>query len=219
MFGDVGVAESQISDGVPREKAKRNPEAILKGFGADVHLVGAKVDSNMDVVLTANQVQRIREAKDVGAALERSVAAVAKGEISVDEQNRNQTAAIGSRRTRLGSGSTGAAQVGEGNADAGEVSGSASAGALRSDVIEDAIVAEAELIDGGGGKDVGLADGDVAGVVDDALIAAEGASLGKRARPAAARDIRNGLIVTKAREDIIGARESVIQANIKLGFE
>ena len=219
MFGNIHKAERQVSDGISREKPKGNPEAILEGFSTDVHLVSAEVNADVDVVLAADQIEGIREAKDVGATLKRSVAAIAKGEVSVGKQDRNQTAAVGTRRTRFGSGSTGAAQVGEGNAGAGEVSGSATVRALGSDVIEDAVIAEAELIDGGGGKEVSLADGDVAGVVEDSLVTAKSAGLGEGARAAAARNVGGGLIVAKAREDIIGAGKSVIHADIELGFE
>jgi len=36
------------------ESAKGKPEAILEGLGADVHLIGAEINSDMQVVLAAN---------------------------------------------------------------------------------------------------------------------------------------------------------------------
>ena len=57
--------------------------------------------------------------------------------------------------------------------------GFATPGALRSDVVEDAVVTEAKLVHGRRGKDVRFADGDVARVVDDSLVAAKGVGFGK----------------------------------------
>src|SRR6202166_67102 len=218
VFGDAHVAQGKIGFGITGESAQRNPETILEGFGADVHLIGAYINSDMDVVLAANQIDGIVKRKDVSAALKRGVTAIANRPQAAVEQDGNQAAAVRPRCTLRGPWSARAAQVRAGNANAREVGGIASARALRSDVIEDAVIAEGELIDGGRRKDVSFADGHVAGVVDDALIAAEGALLDLRANTAAARHIGGGLIIAKAREDIVGVGERVVQADIELGF-
>src|ERR1700688_1112959 len=218
VFGDAHVAQGKVGFGITGESAQRNPVTILEGFGADVHLIGAYINSDMDVVLAANQIDGIVKRKDVSAALKRGVTAIANRPQAAVEQDGNQAAAVRPRCTLLGPWSARAAQVRAGNANAREVGGVASARALGSDVIEDAVIAEGELIDGGGRKDVSFADGHVAGVVDDALIAAEGALLDLRANTAAARHIGDGLIIAKARKDIVGVGERVIQADIELGF-
>ncbi len=65
---------------------------------------------------------------------------------------------------------------------------------------------------------MGLTDGNASCVILESLVAAKGASLSKRIGPATARDEGDGLIVAKAREDIVRAGEGVIHADIELGF-
>src|SRR4029077_7262870 len=85
---------------------------------------------------------------------------------------------------------------------------------LRGDVVEDAVITEAELVHSKRRKDVCLADGYVAGVVDDALVAAECALFGESGR--AAWNVRVRLVIAEAGEYGIRSREIVIDANIEL---
>lgn len=64
---------------------------------------------------------------------------------------------------------------------------------------------------------MGFAEGHVAGVIDDALVAAEGASLGKTAGKAA-RNEGVGIVVAKTAEDSVVGSQVVIHANVKLRF-
>src|SRR3984957_763848 len=158
VFGDVHVAQGKVGFGITGENDKKNPETILEGFGADVHLIDAYINSDMDVVLAANQIDGIVKRKNISAALKRGETAVANRPQAAVEQDGNQAAAVGPRCTLRAPGSARAAQVRAGNANPREVGGIATARALRSDVIKDAVIAEGELIDGGGGKDVSLDD-------------------------------------------------------------
>src|ERR1700676_2471217 len=112
----------------------------------------------MDVAFAANQMDCIVKRKNISATLKRGETAIANRPQAAVEQDGNQAAAVRARRTLLAAWSAGAAQVRAGNANAGEVGGIASARALRSDVVEDAVIAEGELIDGGGRKNVSFAD-------------------------------------------------------------
>src|SRR4029077_18227144 len=107
------------------------------------------------------------------AALKRCEAAIAKRKEPVGDQDRRQTAAKGAGCAGGAAGSAGTAQIRAGNADTGEVGRGATTGALGSDVVKDAVIAEGELIYGCRRKDVGLANRHAASVVTDALIAAE----------------------------------------------
>ena len=91
-----------------------------------------------------------------------------------------------------------------------------STGARGSDVVEDAVVPKAELVNRDGRKDVGLADGDIACVIDDALIAAERALL--RESGSATGDERSGLIVAEAGEQAIRVGEILVHADIEFCF-
>ncbi len=62
----------------------RNPESILKGLGACIHLVRADPKSYLEIMLAANQVEGITEREDICSALERRVAAIAKGPVSAN---------------------------------------------------------------------------------------------------------------------------------------
>ena len=84
----------------------------------------------------------------------------------------NQSAAIGPRLA--GGAAIRTTQVGAGDAEHRRF---ASPRALRSDVVEDAIVAKAELVHGYWRNDVSLTDGHVASMIEDSLVAAEGTLL------------------------------------------
>ena len=92
--------------------------------------------------------------------------------------------------------------------DDADLRGLATAGALRCDVVENPVVSAIELVDGRRGKDVRLRKGDIARMVDDALIAGEGALLGKTWRPAG--NIRVRLIITKTPKHGVVVREIVV---------
>ncbi len=63
-----------------------------------------------------------------------------------------------------------------------------------------------------------LREGDVASMVEDALIAGKEKGLREIARAPATRDVGNRLIITKTGESIVGAREIVVHPDVKLGF-
>ena len=63
---------------------------------------------------------------------------------------------------------------------------------------------------------MGFAEGDVARVVDDVLIAAEGVGFGKSRR--AAWHIGERLVIAEAAEQIVLVGERVVQAGIEFGF-
>src|SRR4029077_9911527 len=75
-----------------------DPESVLEGFRAHIHLVRAYRSSHLDVVLAANDVEGIAEREDVGSALERREPAVAEGPKSAKKERRNQPTAVGARR-------------------------------------------------------------------------------------------------------------------------
>ena len=65
IAGDAGAAEAgKVA------KCADNPEAVLECFGAHIHLIGAEVEPGLDVMLAADDVERIPERKDVGSTLE-----------------------------------------------------------------------------------------------------------------------------------------------------
>ena len=65
---------------------------------------------------------------------------------------------------------------------------------------------------------MGFADGDVAGVVDQVLIAAEGIAFGEVRRGRAARGKRERLVVAESREEIVRGGERLVHAGVELGF-
>src|SRR5580658_2201903 len=64
---------------------------------------------------------------------------------------------------------------------------------------------------------MGFADGHVAGVVDDSLVAPKSAGLSKTAREAA-WNIGNGVIIAKTAEDGVVGRQVVVHTDVKLRF-
>ena len=64
-----------------------DPEAILESLSAHVHLIGAKVDPEPEVVLIVDVIERVAEREDVGSTLERRVAAIAEGPIAALERS------------------------------------------------------------------------------------------------------------------------------------
>ena len=71
------LAEQEISRGIAGE-AEVDKEAVLERVGLYVHLLIAEAAADLDVVLAANHVERVRDLEDVGAALEGSEAAIAQ---------------------------------------------------------------------------------------------------------------------------------------------
>src|SRR5882724_8998353 len=166
---DARQTHQKICFQIPRVRTKGNPEAVLEGLGAHIHLVSADADTELEIMLSADHVERIIYREDVGSALERRKAAIAKGPEAANHQYANHPAAV--RPWRASGAAVGATEI---RADDAELCGCTSPRALRSDVVEDAIVAKAELVHGCRRKDVSLPDGDVSRVVDDSLIAAKG---------------------------------------------
>ena len=70
-----------------------DPETILEGLRSDVHLVGAKIDSGVDFMLAADQIEIVLEGVDVGSTLKRGVAAIAERPIA-QNLSRNQALAV-----------------------------------------------------------------------------------------------------------------------------
>ena len=56
-------------------------EAILKCIVSDIHFLGAKHQPEADLVLAANQIQRIGNRIDVGSALVGRISAIADGKV------------------------------------------------------------------------------------------------------------------------------------------
>src|SRR5271156_1107037 len=126
-------------------------------------------------MLMVDVIEGVPEREDVGSPLKGREAAITQRPISALELGRNQSATVGAGRA----GAAGASQVSVGNAAGHDGGGGAGPRALRTDVVEDAVVAKTGLVDQDGGEDVGLTQGDVACMVSDALVAAEGVRFGK----------------------------------------
>src|SRR4029077_5861659 len=88
-----------------------NPETVLEGFGAAVHLICADIKSDLEVVLAADQVERVFKREDVCTTLERREAAIANGPVAGYKQGTDQDATICARRALGAAAEAGAAQV------------------------------------------------------------------------------------------------------------
>jgi len=208
----AGQAHEEIGFGISGPSTGHFPEAILEALCLCVHLHGANGHADLDVVLAANHLERIADGENIGPTLEGREAAITNREV-VAENFRDGQPATDAGRSASVAGRT--VEIRAGNA---ELSGSAGSRSFGSDVVEDAIVATADLIDGIRGKDVRLAQGDVAAVIDDALVAGEEEGLGQIADAAAARDVGSGLIIAEARERGIRGGEGVIESDVEPGF-
>ncbi len=162
-------------------------------------------------MLAADHVQGFVDGEYVGASLEWGEATIPNGEISPQNLRDRQTATDPRRRASARS----AVEIRSGYAELGSF---ATSGTLRSDVVENAVVAAAHLIHGGGRERVCLREGDVTPVIDKSLIAGKEKRLRKIARAPATRDVGNRLIVAKTGESIVGTREIVVQPHVKLRF-
>src|SRR5271166_1302874 len=98
-------------------------------------------------MLAANQVQIVFERVDVGSALEGRVAAITESPIAAGELSRNQAFAVWSSGV---GGTAAAAQIGAGDS---EFVGGAGVVTRRSDVVEEAVVADTCLVDHLGRED------------------------------------------------------------------
>ena len=106
-----------------------------------------------------------------------------------------------------------AAEIGIGNAEEGRSTGEVT---LRVNIVEDAVVPEGGLVECRGREHVAPADADIACVVDEVLIAAEGIFFGKAGRAAGRKSER--LVVAEAAKQVVRSRERLVQSNIELGF-
>ena len=163
--GQAGQSEKKIRFWIAAPRARVLVVAILESFGFHIHLVGADAYADLDVVLTANHVERVTDGKYVGAADKWREAAIANGE-EVSNQLVNRQATANAGRGALIAGV--AVQICPGNSEFGCLTGPC---ALRSDVVEDSVVTAVDLIDSRRRKNVRLRKCNVAAVVDDALIA------------------------------------------------
>src|ERR1700683_3148158 len=102
---DPGAAK--VSEGT------HEPEAVLKFFGADVHLIVTEIEAGADLMLSADQVKNILEGIDVRSALKRRVAAIAERPIAAGHIGGNQTLTVGTSGDRRTAGR--ASQIGAGN--------------------------------------------------------------------------------------------------------
>jgi len=122
-----------------------DPEAILKCFGADVHLVVAEVNAHSQVMLVADQFNRIFERKDIRSPLKRRVSAIAERPIASRYDRRNQAATIRSWKT--GSRSRWTSKVRVRNATGYDCCGGAGAITNRLDVVKYAVITKRGLVD------------------------------------------------------------------------
>src|SRR5258708_2777366 len=75
--GQAEQTEKQIRFRITGPKTTGNPESVLETLRLYVHLIGADAHSGLDVMLSANHVQRVRDGEYVGAALKRGEATIA----------------------------------------------------------------------------------------------------------------------------------------------
>ena len=188
------------------------PEASSKGCRADVHLIVAEIDAGVNFMLAADQVEIVFERVDVRSTLEGRVAAIAEGPIAAGNFSGNQAFTVWS--TGVG-GTAGSSpdRRSEFQQDGGGCAGEVT---RRSDVVEDAVVADGGLIERVGREHVVPAEADVACVVDEVLIAAEGVGFGKSGRAAGHKG--EGLVVAETAEEIVLAGERVVQPDIEFGI-
>ena len=88
---------------------------------------------------------------------------------------------------------------------------------MRGDVVKDAVVTKTGLVDHGGREDVGFTEGQVARMVADVLVAAEGIGFGKSRR--AARHMGERLVVAEAAEEIVLLGKGLIETSVELGVK
>src|SRR5579883_2848879 len=88
MEHSAHLTEQYIRGCIPL-KSKIDEKPVLESVGFNVHLIGADLPADADVVVPANHVERLRDRKDVGAALERSEPAVAEPPIVAHEGGRH----------------------------------------------------------------------------------------------------------------------------------
>ena len=89
VFAQSGHPHQQVGLGIAAEESfdTDNPEAVLKCFRADVHLIGAKIDAGVNFVLAADQVEIVLEGEDIRSTLKRGVAAIAERPIAALRQS------------------------------------------------------------------------------------------------------------------------------------
>src|SRR5277367_2441321 len=71
-----------------------NPAPILEGLGAYVHLIAAKVEAYVKVMLLQDDIERVSEGEDVRSALEGRVATIADRPKASEDDGRDQSAAV-----------------------------------------------------------------------------------------------------------------------------
>src|SRR5271168_1848484 len=120
-------------------------------------------------MLAADDIENVLERIDVRPSLKWRVTAVAEGPITAKDLGGDQPLAVGASRKRGTAGR--ASQVGIRNP---QDCGSTCEIILRSNVVEDAVVAHADLVEHVGREDMAPADADVPAMVDQEFIAAEG---------------------------------------------
>src|ERR1700746_1748383 len=169
-------------------------ESVLERLGANVHLICPDIYTELDVMLSADDIQRIFYAENIGPSLERRKTAIAQRPVTASHQCADQPATECAWRAN-GGGATGTAQICPNDA---KLCGFATAGSLRSNVVEDAVVTKAKLVHGRRRKDVRFTNRNIASVVQDSLVAAKGVGFGKPGRAPWHEGTR--LIVTKAGE-------------------
>ena len=100
------------------------------------------------------------------------------------------------------------AKIGVGNSQFGRFAGEV---VLRGNVVEDAVVTKCGQIERGGREHVGFANGGIARVVDEGLIAAESIAFGEGRRGRAARRVDPRLIVAKSSEGIVAGGKRLVE--------
>src|ERR1700676_268993 len=171
-------------------------------------------------MLAANHVKGIGNRKHVGAALEGCKPPIAHGPVTATrEYGRHAATNAVFRRLIQARGVTShaiarTAQVGALDTDVGSIAGAA---LRRRKMVEDAVKPSVHLVHGAIGNYVGLRNGNVPTVVLNVFCTAEGVELSEPRR-AAARNKRNGLVITEAGKCRILGGEVVIKPNIELAF-
>ncbi len=210
------LADEQVSSGVSRVATKHQQESILERVGEHIHLLGANLSADADVVFAPIQVERIGDVEHVGATLERRKAAITQRPVAAEDAGGSQAAAyavsLGLRQPRRCAGAA-AVQVRACDTD---LRGLASTISEGENVIENSVESSADLVDGAVRKDVSFRQRDIAPVVGDVLRAGESAWSGKTRR--AARHEVCGLIVGEAGKSRVLTGEAVIQADIEFAF-
>src|ERR1700736_5372983 len=180
--------------------AAHDIQTVLKAIGHHVHLVDSNAKADTDVVFTPNHGECIGKRIHIGATLKRSETTVAQRPVG-GHQEGTQTATqaifggLGQARRSVG---TLAVEIGSDNAESVSHADWGAKFAERCDVVEDAVKPDIHLVNVVGIDDVGFREHDVASVIANELVAAEGTLLGPSGGSARHKGV--GLIIAETSE-------------------